>query len=43
MNSGRPLGTLSSCHILTMDDSLKSIMDVIKDISTFSQNGAGIN
>ncbi|MEH7116078.1 ribonucleoside-diphosphate reductase subunit alpha [Neobacillus vireti] len=42
MNSGRPLGTLSSCHILTMDDSLKSIMDVIKDISTFSQNGAGI-
>ncbi len=42
MNSGRPLGTLSSCHILTMDDSLKSIMDVIKDISSFSQNGAGI-
>jgi ribonucleoside-diphosphate reductase alpha chain len=42
MNSGRPLGTLSSCHILTMDDSLNSIMDVIKDISTFSQNGAGI-
>jgi ribonucleoside-diphosphate reductase alpha chain len=42
MNSGRPLGTLSSCHILTMDDSLKSIMDVIKDVSTFSQNGAGI-
>lgn len=42
MNSGRPLGTLSSCHILTMDDSLKSIMDVLKDVSTFSQNGAGI-
>lgn len=42
MNSGRPLGTLSSCHILTMDDSLKSIMDVVKDIATFSQNGAGI-
>jgi ribonucleoside-diphosphate reductase alpha chain len=42
MNSGRPLGTLSSCHILTMDDSLKSIMDVLKDIATFSQNGAGI-
>ncbi|QDP39213.1 ribonucleoside-diphosphate reductase subunit alpha [Radiobacillus deserti] len=42
MNSGKPLGTLSSCHILTMGDSLKSIMDVIKDVSTFSQNGAGI-
>jgi ribonucleoside-diphosphate reductase alpha chain len=42
MNSGRPLGTLSSCHILTMGDSLNSIMDVIKDIATLSQNGAGI-
>jgi ribonucleoside-diphosphate reductase alpha chain len=42
MNSGRPLGTLSSCHILTMDDSLNSILDVLKDIGTFSQNGAGI-
>ena len=42
MNSGRPLGTLSSCHILTMGDSLQSIMDVIKDVATFSQNGAGI-
>lgn len=42
MNSGRPLGTLSSCHILTMGDSLNSIMDVLKDVSTFSQNGAGI-
>lgn len=41
-NAGRPMGTLSSCHILTMDDSLKSIMDVIKDTATFSQNGAGI-
>lgn len=42
INSGKPMGTLSSCHILTMSDSLKSIMDVEKDTATFSQNGAGI-
>jgi ribonucleoside-diphosphate reductase alpha chain len=42
MNAGRPMGTLSSCHILTMDDSLDSIMDVEKDTAKFSQNGAGI-
>lgn len=42
MNAGKPMGTLSSCFILTMDDSLKSIMDVIKDVSAFSQNGGGI-
>lgn len=42
MNSGRPLGSLSSCHILTMADSLQSIMDVLKDTATFSQNGSGI-
>jgi ribonucleoside-diphosphate reductase alpha chain len=42
MNSGKPMGSLSSCHILTMDDSLKSIMDVEKDTATFSQNGSGI-
>jgi ribonucleoside-diphosphate reductase alpha chain len=42
INSAKPMGSLSSCHILTMDDSLKSIMDVEKDIATFSQNGSGI-
>lgn len=42
MNSGKPMGSLSSCHILTMDDSLKSITDVEKDTATFSQNGSGI-
>lgn len=41
-NAGRPQGTLSSCHILTLGDSLQSILDVIKDTGTFSQNGAGI-
>lgn len=41
-NSGRPMGTLSSCHILTVGDSLNSILDVLKDTGTFCQNGAGI-
>ncbi|MGG2091357.1 ribonucleoside-diphosphate reductase subunit alpha [Bacillus sp. S13(2024)] len=41
-NSARPMGTLSSCHIMTMGDSMQSIMDVIKDSATFSQNGAGL-
>lgn len=41
-SAGRNNGTLSSCHILTIDDSLNSIMDVLKDTATFCQNGAGI-
>lgn len=41
-NAGRPMGTLSSCHILTLDDSLNNILDVVKDTGTFCQNGAGI-
>lgn len=41
-SAGRPNGTLSSCQILTIDDSLNSIMDVLKDTATFCQNGAGI-
>jgi ribonucleoside-diphosphate reductase alpha chain len=42
MNAGRPMGSLSSCHIQTMDDSLVSIADVWKDASIFSQNGSGV-
>lgn len=41
-NGGRLNGTLSSCHILTLDDSLRSIFSVLDDTGTFSQNGAGI-
>jgi ribonucleoside-diphosphate reductase alpha chain len=41
-NSGTPHGTLSSCHIVTMDDDLQIIMDALKQIARFSQNGAGI-
>jgi ribonucleoside-diphosphate reductase, alpha subunit len=42
VNSGRPMGTLSSCHILTIGDSMRSIMSVMNDIAMFSQNGAGL-
>ncbi|RNB59384.1 ribonucleoside-diphosphate reductase subunit alpha [Brevibacillus gelatini] len=42
MSSGRPMGSLSSCHIQTFDDSLVSITDVWKDASIFSQNGSGV-
>lgn len=42
MSSGAPHGTLSSCHIITPDDDLKSIMSSLEQTARFSQNGAGI-
>lgn len=42
MNSGSPNGTLSSCHIVTPDDDLESIMNSINQVAKFSQNGAGL-
>ncbi|MNM69095.1 Ribonucleoside-diphosphate reductase subunit alpha 2 [compost metagenome] len=42
VNSGRPMGTLSSCHILTIGDDMKSIMQTMTDVAMFSQNGAGL-
>lgn len=42
MNSGRPNGTLSSCHIITPTDDLDSIMHSLHQTAKFSQNGAGI-
>ena len=41
LNSWRPSGSLSSCHIVTVDDNLQNIMDTDKQIARFSQNGAG--
>jgi ribonucleoside-diphosphate reductase alpha chain len=41
-NAGRVTGGLSSCFVLTSDDSLRSIYDDNTDIGTFSKNGAGI-
>lgn len=41
-NAGTPFGSLSSCHIVTTEDSLRSIYDDNTDIATFSKNGSGI-
>lgn len=41
-NSGLPHGTLSSCHIITLDDDLDSIMNGLRQVAKFSQNGAGL-
>ncbi|QHM12389.1 ribonucleoside-diphosphate reductase subunit alpha [Bacillus subtilis] len=42
MNAGRVTGGLSSCFVLTTEDSLRGIFDDNTDVSTFSKNGAGI-
>lgn len=42
LSSGAPHGTLSSCHIVTPDDDLVSIMNSLEQTARFSQNGAGI-
>lgn len=41
-NGATPNGSLSSCHIITPDDDLDSIMNSIKQTAKFSQNGSGI-
>lgn len=41
-NAGLPDGQLSSCFILTTDDSLRSIYDDNTDAATLSKNGGGI-
>lgn len=41
-NAGRVTGGLSSCFVLTTEDSLRSIYDDNTDVATFSKNGAGI-
>lgn len=42
MNAGKVSGGLSSCHVLTTEDSLRGIYDDTTDVATFSKNGAGI-
>lgn len=41
-NAGRADGGLSSCFVLTTEDSLRGIYDDNTDVATFSKNGAGI-
>lgn len=42
MNSGTPHGALSSCHIISVDDSLTSIFDSVSQVAEFSKNGSGL-
>ena len=42
MNSGTPQGALSSCHVITFEDSLTSIFDSISTVAEFSKQGAGL-
>lgn len=42
MNAGSPHGSLSSCHIITPDDDLRSIFKSFEQAAQFSQEGSGL-
>ena len=42
VNAGRPLGMLSACFTMSIEDSLACIMDTMKEIALISKAGGGI-